>query len=91
MDYNSNVHYIEDPSGFGEFVGVDLDGIEHYGATETICRDRISDANRVIAKHQAANTQAQIEKILGDTQGKPRRQPSGIFFIECGDLCHAGK
>ena len=122
-DYDSNVHYIEDNGGFGEWMGVDLDGAEHYGATATICRERISDANRVIAKHREmtgenlanwpdahtvatrtrnrANAQqdreweaektAVIEKILGDTQTGPRRKPNPIYFLDCSDLCYAGK
>ena len=91
--YNSNVHYIEDPEGFGEWMGLDINGCEHYGATAAICRARISDANRVIAKHRRANPAdvATIEKILADTQGRRGSRPNPVYFLDAGDLCCIGK
>ena len=58
----------------------------HTVATRT--RNR---ANAQQVREWEDEKMAKIAKILGDTQGKPRRQPSGIFFIECSDLCYAGK
>jgi len=54
--YNSNVH-IDD--SIGEFVGVDLNGIEYFGKTVQTCRDRISAANAAIAKHAVTNARAE--------------------------------
>ena len=48
MTYNSNVSFDE---SIQEWVGVDLDGWEHFGQTARECRSRISEANRVLAEH----------------------------------------
>jgi hypothetical protein len=51
-EYNSSVRY---DNVEGDFVGEDLNRIKHWGQTYAECRDRISTANRIIAKHRATN------------------------------------
>lgn len=44
-------------ASIGEYVGCDLDGIEHYGQSQSECMARISEANEVIIKHLQSNAQ----------------------------------
>ena len=37
-----------------EYVGLDLNGVEHFGQTWSECAARVSEANEVIAKHRTA-------------------------------------
>jgi len=38
-----------------EYVGRDLDDIEHFGQSQSECMIRISEANEVIVKHRSSN------------------------------------
>ena len=48
-------------------------------------------ANAQQVREWEAEKTAAIEKILSDTQTGPRRNPSGICFVEASDLCWIGK
>lgn len=37
-----------------EYVGLDLNGVEHFGQTQSECDAHIREANEVIAKHRMA-------------------------------------
>ena len=38
-----------------EYVGRDLDDIEHFGQSQSECMARVSEANEIIIKHRSSN------------------------------------
>jgi len=44
-------------ASIGEYVGRDLNDIEHFGQSQSECAARISEANEVIIKHRSSNAQ----------------------------------
>ncbi len=42
-------------ASIGEYIGRDLDGIEHYGQSQSECMARVSEANETIIKHLQSN------------------------------------
>lgn len=39
----------------GEWVMLDLAGVEHFSHNRTVCRGKVAEANAVVAKHTALN------------------------------------
>ena len=42
-------------ASIGEYAGLDLDGVEHFGQSWSECAARISEANETIVKHRRSN------------------------------------
>lgn len=74
--YNSDVHFDD---AIEEWVGVDLEGIEHFGGTAEMCRGRISEANRAIAAHRQKSQfdNALVSPVINQTRC------GGVYCADC--------